>query len=132
MKENEKIRERRETLGLSIAQLAEMAGVGSAHLALVETGRRPLTQKFERRISAILAKIEGKRKEAPTTIIAHDFAANGDASIIQSPGATNNARVTKACPATEPHWVADLRTKLDALAADHAIIKDLLLKLAAK
>ena len=98
----------------------------------MEAGKKPLTEKMRTKIDMAFENVERGKDKNGQTVVARDISANGDASIIQSPGATNNAHVSKACPATEPLWVADLRTKLDAIAADHAIIKDLLLKLAAK
>lgn len=61
MKEAKDIRIARERLGLSQSQLAEIAGVGRVHLAMVENGTRPLTTKFATRIFAVLEEIETKR-----------------------------------------------------------------------
>lgn len=134
MTERYNLRKRRIGLGLSQAQLCEIAGLSRPHYAEVEAGKKPLTEKMRTKIDMAFENVERSKDKNGQAVVARDIAATGDASpvIIQSPGATNNARVSKACPATEPHWASDLRTKLDALAADHAIIKDLLLKLAAK
>lgn len=132
MTEKYSLRERRIRLGLSQGQLCAVAGLSRPHYAEVEAGKKPMTAKMRTKLDMAFENVERNNDKNGQTVIARDISANGDASIIQSPGATNNAHVSKACPATEPLWVADLRVRLDALAADHAIIKDLLLKLAAK
>ena len=134
MTERYNLRKRRIGLGLSQAQLCEIAGLSRPHYAEVEAGKKPLTEKMRTKIDMAFENIERNKDKNGQAIVARAIRATGDASpvIIQSPGATNNAKVSKTCPATEPAWAADLRVRLDALAADHAIIKDILLKLAAK
>lgn len=114
------IREIRESMGLTQQQLADMCGVTSTYISQLERGKRSASPALERIIALEL------EKRATGASTGAQVTAGRDATVAVGHGATATNGGDAAA------LIEQLIAKVDTLAADHADIKALLVKLAAK
>lgn len=98
--------------GLTQRQMADILGVERNHIYMVESGRRPVTERIEKAFRAWL-KTQGE-----------DGRKTKDAS-----GASSF--VAERTPDEIPPWAEALIDRLDALSRDMGVVKTALLRLAA-
>lgn len=119
----QKLRTARKIKGLTQVEVARELGVTQGAVRQWEAGATTPSAGKLAKVAALLdipiAELLGSPPRA-------QVAAGRDATVAVGDGATATHGGDVA------GLIAQLATKLDALAADHAIIKDLLLKLAAK
>lgn len=112
--------QRRLKTGASQEKVAEIAGVGRSHLALVEAGNRPLTDKMAKKIETAIEFLEQNGTKTGHVVTVRDV--NGDYAVI---GVGNAPKKQSPEPQEIPDWAKRIESDL-------ATIKDLLLKLLAK
>lgn len=98
--------------GLTQRQMADILGVERNHVYMVESGRRPVTERLEKAFRAWLKTREEDERKTK------------DASGVSS-------FVAERPPDEMPAWAEALIDRIDALSRDMGVVKTALLRLAA-
>lgn len=98
--------------GLTQRQMADILGVERNHIYMVESGRRPVTERIEKAFRAWQRSLEGDERKTK------------DAS-------ETSSFVSEKTPEEMPAWAEALIDRIDALSLDMGVVKTALLRLAA-